>query len=155
MSGFMPALTGQVSVSAPIHRAFAYTADPIHWPVWIPYLTAVRQTSAEGGAALEASLTAGIAGRELTGTASSVEWDPPTFFALDIHFEEGTRSAIEVELEKAGGGSTVYVTVDLEVAAEGLSAAAVRLMGERMLKHELARAMTVLRQQLDALTADA
>ncbi|MFN0073820.1 MAG: SRPBCC family protein [Chloroflexota bacterium] len=149
--GAMPALTGQVTVAIAATRAFEYVADLNNGPLWIPYLSSAQQTSESDGAALEALLTVSIGGQELTGTGQCVEWDPPTYFALEGTFDAGARFVLEVELEEGENGCTVYATVEFELATSGLGAAAARLVGERMLKSELEKAMTALRLQLNAL----
>jgi carbon monoxide dehydrogenase subunit G len=71
-------------LSLPPEEAFAFMADPINWPLFVPSVRSVDKDDDWGRVGGHAHLTSVVLGRSVTMDVELTEWDPPRSFRYTV-----------------------------------------------------------------------
>jgi carbon monoxide dehydrogenase subunit G len=68
----------------PPEEAFAFVADPVRWPLFVPGVRSVHKEDDWGQVGGHAHLTSVVLGRSVTMDLELTEWDPPRSFRYTV-----------------------------------------------------------------------
>ena len=68
----------------PPEEAFAFVADPVNWPLFVPSVRSVQKDDDWGQVGGHAHLTSVVFGRSVTMDLELREWDPPRSFRYRV-----------------------------------------------------------------------
>jgi hypothetical protein len=68
----------------PPEEAFAFVADPVHWPLFVPSVRSVHKDDDWGQVGGHAHLTSVVFGCSVTMDLELTEWDPPRSFRYTV-----------------------------------------------------------------------
>ena len=68
----------------PPEEAFAFVADPVNWPLFVPSVRSVREDDDWGEVGGHAQLTSVVFGRSVTMDLELTEWNPPRSFRYTV-----------------------------------------------------------------------
>ena len=68
----------------PPEEAFAFVADPVNWPLFVPSVRSVHKDDDWGQVGGHAHLTSVVFGRSVTMDLELTEWDPPRSFRYRV-----------------------------------------------------------------------
>jgi hypothetical protein len=68
----------------PPEEAFAFVADPLNWPLFVPSVRSVHKDDDWGQVGGHAHLTSVVFGRSVTMDLALTEWDPPRSFRYTV-----------------------------------------------------------------------
>jgi carbon monoxide dehydrogenase subunit G len=130
-------------LSLPPEEVFAFMADPVNWPLFVPSVRSVDKDDDWGRVGGHAHLTSVVLGRSVTMDVELTEWDPPRSFRYTVSqggkpgnddnrrmFEPvpgGTRLTGTTEIPARPGPAGLLDRLQMRIAHRVFTAAMARL----------------------------
>jgi Polyketide cyclase / dehydrase and lipid transport len=127
----------------PPDEAYAFMADPVNWPLFVPGVRAVDKDDDWGRVGGRAHLTSVVLGRSVTMDLELTEWDPPRSFRYTVSqggkpgnddnrrmFEpvpHGTRLTGTTEIPARSGAAGLLDRLQMRIVHRVFTAAMARL----------------------------
>ncbi len=135
-------LTYEAVVSLPQQEAFAFVADPRHWPSFLPGMRASSKDEGWEGVGGRARMTNTFLGRSVTSELEMTVWDPPREFAYISRQPGAPPLRNHRAFEPVPGGTRLRGTTEAALRP-GLPGLLDRVQ-EQALRRTFAQAMTHL-----------